>query len=396
MAATRCAALPEIAAGGRAGEEACEAGGGEECAHPLLAEQIERSSEEEDAEGDQEVEGGEDEREEEEDEEDDKGKEEEGEEDAGEEDEEDVCKGEEEAAAEVEAEGDEEQADVLTELEVVAAAASASVESEAPPFATAVSYSCGANGTAAHVSQATALHLSGEVSLPKAGDEAESSESDSSSDWNDSSEDQAEDKGAAEEPEKPATRPKQKENEECGSDNEGAVGWNPPKTKNEISAEDEQVPELTISLDASTPVEDVASVSSIMGTTIVMQASLTLPPRRSDRSWTHIASVPSSQAIVGSPPLAEGSVLCVRAATSEEAPVLLGPVAEVFGPVKRPMYLLRFADEALVDRLGLDVGTMVCCALPHSDFLVRRAWACSHDVLPLHSLLRALHIVTAL
>lgn len=97
--------------------------------------------------------------------------------------------------------------------------------------------------------------------------------------------------------------------------------------------------------------------------------------------------MPSSQAIVGSPPLAEGSVLCVRAATSEEAPVLLGPVAEVFGPVKRPMYLLRFADEALVDRLGLDVGTMVCCALPHSDFLVRCAWACSHDVLPLHSLL---------
>ena len=54
------------------------------------------------------------------------------------------------------------------------------------------------------------------------------------------------------------------------------------------------------------------------------------------------------------------------------APRFLGVVSEVFGPVRRPMYSVRLSNDGAARQLGLEKGTRVFCALPHSDFLVPR------------------------
>ena len=90
----------------------------------------------------------------------------------------------------------------------------------------------------------------------------------------------------------------------------------------------------------------------------------------SDKSETCEQSPPACAPTAVDDAAAEGSGVSADVlAHKVQGPIVVGRVAEVFGPVTLPNYSLRFANEAALSSFGLTPGLKLFALLEHSSYL---------------------------
>ncbi|KAH6717125.1 Gar1/Naf1 RNA binding region-domain-containing protein [Leptodontidium sp. MPI-SDFR-AT-0119] len=173
----------------------------------------------------------------------------------------------------------------------------------------------------------------------------ESSSDDSSSD--DSSDDESEEGDNAYKLLSPEEQARILMEGDGGSDDEGggkAKGAGGQlRTKNEVP--DVIVPKPDVVITADMPITEVGNVEHIVENVLVIKARISGENRA----------------------LESGSVLCL------EDRSVIGVVAEILGPVQKPLYSVMFTNAAEITEAGLSLGTKVFYSEKHSTFVFTQA-----------------------
>ncbi|KAK0102056.1 hypothetical protein ONS95_001143 [Cadophora gregata] len=173
----------------------------------------------------------------------------------------------------------------------------------------------------------------------------ESSSDDSSSD--DSSDDDSEDGDNAYKLLSPEEQARILMEGDGGSDDEGGGKAKGPgtqlRTKNEVP--DVIVPKPDVTITADMPITEVGNVEHIVENVLVIKAKTSGENRA----------------------LESGSVLCL------EDRSVIGVVAEILGPVQKPLYSVMFTNAGEIAEAGLSLGTKVFYSEKHSTFVFTQA-----------------------